>query len=158
MNELDSIFIQASEVFDKGDYEQAFQMYSLLANKKYASAYNDLAVMYECGMGVVKDINTALFWYKKSWSTDNYTDSSKNIADLYLRLGNFRQAVFWWKKSMLRGDGEAALSYAEALINKGSKNKKLIQDLLKFSIQDSNLTADSMENAHKLILQGWSSG
>lgn len=151
MNELDQIFIQASKAFDEEDYKKAFQLYNVLADKKYTFAYNNLAVLYECALGTEKSIVAALYWYKKAWSTDKSVSASKNIADLYWKIGNIRQAVFWWKKSMLQGDGEAALAYAEALISKGNKKRQLIIELLKIAAQDSNLTLDSREKITHLL-------
>ncbi|GBC05773.1 hypothetical protein RclHR1_06410010 [Rhizophagus clarus] len=47
--------------------QKAFELYQKAANSGNYFAQCNLAIMYECGVGIVKkDINQAIYWYKKS--------------------------------------------------------------------------------------------
>ncbi|PKY16373.1 HCP-like protein [Rhizophagus irregularis] len=46
--------------------EKAFELFQRAANFEYNSAQQSLAWMYEKGRGTEKNIELAIYWYKKS--------------------------------------------------------------------------------------------
>ena len=48
------------------DKQKAFELYQKAANLGHSFAQNNLALMYEDGDGIAKNIDQAIFWYKKA--------------------------------------------------------------------------------------------
>lgn len=49
----------------KKDYTKAMDWYEKAAGHEFASAQNKMGSLYENGLGVIKDLEKALFWYNK---------------------------------------------------------------------------------------------
>lgn len=71
-----------------------------------ATAQVDVGYAYETGDGVAKDINQALYWYRKSADQGN-ADAQANLAYFYYNgLGvaqDYKQAFYWNKKAADQG-------------------------------------------------------
>ncbi|EXX50613.1 Skt5p [Rhizophagus irregularis DAOM 197198w] len=46
--------------------KKAFELYQKAADLGHESAQYNLAMMYEYGKGIVKNIDKAIYWYEKS--------------------------------------------------------------------------------------------
>lgn len=57
-------FNDGKAAYNKGDYEQAIRIWTALATLGNADAQNNLGVMYVMGIGVVKDDQEALKWFR----------------------------------------------------------------------------------------------
>ncbi|GBB88070.1 hypothetical protein RclHR1_01460020 [Rhizophagus clarus] len=67
-------------------YQQAANLDGIYIIKKAANsgsiaAQHSLALMYESGDGIIKDINQAIYWYKNSSEQGN-DDAKYNLAKL----------------------------------------------------------------------------
>lgn len=123
---LYDIFVQANAEWEKGNNEIAFELFLKAATLGESAAQHNIGYFYEVGEGVAKDINKALYWYKKAWRADGQTDTCMNIAQLYASAGNSKRAVFWWSKAVSKNDGDAALELAKFYLSRnkrGDKNK-----------------------------------
>jgi ATP-dependent protease ClpP protease subunit len=60
-----SAFEQGLDAFDKGKYPEAVELWTRLANEGHQGAQFNLAVMYEQGVGVGKDLKQSALLYKK---------------------------------------------------------------------------------------------
>ena len=80
--------------------------------------------MYEYGLGVSRDYNEAVKWYRKS-AEQGDADSQCNLGHMYAQgLGvqkDYYEAEKWTKKSAEQGNAQA------------KKNLKTIKDLIKMS-------------------------
>jgi ATP-dependent protease ClpP protease subunit len=60
-----STFEQGLDAYDKGKYSEAVELWTRLANEGHEGAQFNLAVMYEQGVGVGKDLKQSATLYKK---------------------------------------------------------------------------------------------
>ena len=58
-------FFEAYEAFQRGDYEEARAIWSTLAYDGDVDAQFNLGALYENGLGVEKDAETAARWYRR---------------------------------------------------------------------------------------------
>jgi len=73
-----------------------------------AAAQNTLGVRLGNGDGFNKDSRRALVWLKRAFrGTDSC--AAANIAITYREVGNFRRAVFWFRRSVSLGDDSARI-------------------------------------------------
>ena len=63
------------------------------------------------------------------------------------------QAKYWWNKGILLGDGDSALDYAMALIERNSKNINKINGLLFIASQvdEKYMSEDSIDKIKVLL-------
>lgn len=52
----------AIDVYEKGDYDRAYELYLKFAEDGDATAQNNLGAMYENGEGCTKNLPTAMAW------------------------------------------------------------------------------------------------
>lgn len=144
---------KAMNFFEQGFYQQSFKLLKKGALKRNIECYANLAVLYDLGLGVKKNLKLALFWYKKAWRYDASSGICSNIASLYVELGNIRQAKFWWNKAINKfQDGDAALDFAKFLIRFNCiKNRKKIIELLNLVIVYKYATVFSKREAKKIL-------
>lgn len=81
------------------------------AQKGIPGAQHDLALMYETGDGLPKDLAQALFWYGKA-AQSGFADSQYNLALLYHEgrgtARDYGKARFWYEKAAAQGLAHAA--------------------------------------------------
>lgn len=97
MNVLGDMYFDGEGVY-KND-EEAMKWYNLAADKGNSDAMFNLACMYRMGCGVDKDINTALYWAKKSASLNN-ARGMVAVGDIYWTWKDYNEASQWYKKAM----------------------------------------------------------
>jgi TPR repeat protein len=56
-------FDDATDAYEKGNYDQAIELFRLLAEQGNAGAQNNLGVMYRNGEGVTQDYVRARMWF-----------------------------------------------------------------------------------------------
>jgi TPR repeat protein len=146
------IFEDASGHYEREEYSISFELFALLASKGHSPSKNNLGVMYEHGLGIKKDTDLAMKWYKNA-AKDMEVASFSNIADLYIKLGNRRAAFYWYRKAIDQGDGDAALCLSKILL-KNKVNKKYLKmakKLLVFARSTSSSTLQTIEEASVLL-------
>ena len=80
-------------------YSEELKWYNLAADKGNSDAMFNLVWMYRMGNGVDKDINTALYWAKKSASLNN-ARGMVAVGDIYWTWKDYNEASQWYKKAM----------------------------------------------------------
>lgn len=68
---------------DSGDHENAFHHIELAATQGYSNGQNNLAWRYQNGIGVEKDLDKAIVWYKKAID-QGLPSAMNNLGTLYL--------------------------------------------------------------------------
>ncbi len=118
------VTLHASNSTDSGIFE--FQQ--KLAKGGNAIAQYQLAVMYETGRGVAKDINKAREWYKKS-AAGKYTPAKHRLVYLEVKTSGFKPSHKSWLNSLStdakRGDPEAMFMLGEMYENGTGVKKDL---------------------------------
>ena len=96
--------------YESGNLPLAVQEFRESAEAGDANCQFNLALMYEQGIGVLKDEKTALDWYRKSAEQGN-SNAQYNLAVLYENgrgtATDFGQANQWYRKAAMQGDGLA---------------------------------------------------
>jgi len=96
--------------YESGNLPLAVQEFRESAEAGDADCQFNLALMYEQGIGVLKDEKTALGWYRKSAEQGN-SNAQYNLAVLYENgrgtAADFAEANHWYRKAAVQGDGLA---------------------------------------------------
>ena len=78
----------------KQDYKAAFDLYILAAKQGHAQAQTNIARLYIYGDGVAKDVETGLYWLKKSAAQDN-EQAYLNMNAFYREAGDYKESLKW---------------------------------------------------------------
>jgi TPR repeat protein len=68
------------------------------------------------GRGVRRNEAEALRWFKRAYSQNDLCAAS-NIASIYRDRGNNRRAIFWYRRAVALGDGDALVEVGRAYYN-----------------------------------------
>lgn len=152
--EATKLFFLASEKWEEGNKKSAFLLFLKAAKLGEASAQHNVGLFYDIGEGIKKDKDKALYWYKKAWEGDHQTSSCINIALLYLGNGQRERAIFWWKKAVTAGDGDAALDLAKLYLkSKNFRRLTVVKNLLKQTCNSKHVSEEAVEEAKALLSQ-----
>ena len=144
----DETFATALRLADVGQLKVAFAMFLEGAQHGDAMFQNQVGLCFDIGEGVKKDANQALHWYKRAWKSGSDTSTCMNIAGLYASMGNRRQCVYWWRKAIELGDGDAALELADYLAAEQSRGwETQVANLVECTKESTHITQDAAERA-----------
>ena len=94
---------------------EAIKYYLDAADRGHAGAMNDLAGMFEYGVGVPKNLPTALEWYERA-AEQNLPEAQTALGDLYAAGRGVpldrEKARSWFEKAAAQGYGVAAAKLA----------------------------------------------
>jgi hypothetical protein len=100
----------ASDAYQKGDYEKAFQIITPLAEQGGSVEQAMLAELYRKGKGVPQDYKQAAKWYRKA-ADQGDVDAQYSLALMYTQgkgvLKDYKEAVKWYRKAADQGYAEA---------------------------------------------------
>ncbi len=100
-------FKEGMAAYKKKDYAEAFRLWRPLAEKGFAKAQFNLAILYIIGSGAPKDPRKAIEWLRKS-ANQNHTGAQYNLGLMYLNGEGIKQsdkeAVKWFRKAAEMGD------------------------------------------------------
>ena len=101
---------RAREAYIAGDYQEALETWSRLADKGNARAQNNMGVLYSQGKGVERDDETALVWFRKS-AQQGFVLAQANLGDSYFQGDvapqDYERAAQWYALSARGGDDES---------------------------------------------------
>ena len=75
-------FDDGVKAYQKHDYVTALTLFFTLAEKGHATAQFNLGVMYENGIGVIKDFKKSVGWYRMA-AEQGYVKAQFNLALMY---------------------------------------------------------------------------
>jgi TPR repeat protein len=73
---------RCQQLYENGQYEQAFPVCRKAAEQGYAKAQNNLGLMYYSGQGVQQDYAEAIKWYRKAIE-QGYADAQYILGVMY---------------------------------------------------------------------------
>lgn len=130
--------------FEAGNLPEAYKEFRAAAEKGESDSQYNLALMYERGIGVAKDLKEALVWYRKSAEQGN-SNAQFNLGVMYENGHgcevDFAQSHLWYRKASLQGDplavGNLGMLY---LRGQGVKEDKIaaVALLMKSAIMDGS--------------------
>lgn len=88
------------------DARAAARWFLRSANAGNPSGQIHLGVCLCAGRGVRRDDAEALRWFKRAL-VQSYPVAPNNIASVYADRGNNRRAMFWYRRAVASGDGDA---------------------------------------------------
>jgi TPR repeat protein len=104
-------FDEGVAAYQSGDLPLAAKEFRAAAEVGNADAQFNMALMYERGIGVSKDEQESIVWYRKSAEQGN-SNAQFNLAVLYENgrgtAVDFAEANQWYRKAAAQGDGLAA--------------------------------------------------
>ncbi len=123
------IFSDAVSDYRKGNYVRALNGFYLAAKEQDdAAAMFNLALMYEKGIGVGRDIRQALAWYRKA-AEEGSVEAMYNLALLLEEKGDYREAEKWYVSAAKAGHSDAmnnlAVMYWKRKTNDPHRYKKV---------------------------------
>jgi TPR repeat protein len=145
----DDFFSQAETEYEKENFSLSLELFKKAAGLGDCHAMSRIAIMYDAGLGVVSDIEKSIEWDLKAIAAGSST-SLLNLGITYRRIGNIREAKRLFEIALGNGDGEAALELAR-LYSVSEKETEAVRKLLGFAISSSDLSADSMDEAQRLL-------
>jgi len=108
-------FDEAVAAANDGNFAQAFQEFSVLAEQGDARAQQALGWMYYDGQGRAKDFKMAAYWYSKAAEQGNVT-AQINLAQMYAYGQGVERdlgiAAKWWEKLAEQGDARSQSALA----------------------------------------------
>lgn len=101
---------QAADAARSGNYTAAYHILLPLAQQGDATAQNNIAVLYQDGLGVKQDDAQALSWYRKA-AEQGFAEAQFNVGLMYAQ-GNgvaqdYAQAAQWYEKAAKQGHADA---------------------------------------------------
>lgn len=108
--------VQSLEAYAKykmAQYEDAHEIWLLLAEKNNTSALINLANMYEQGQGVERNLKQAVFWLQKAADLNDARGQFQLAMAYEKGMGvdrDLHQAAKWFEKAADQGDQQAQLN------------------------------------------------
>lgn len=100
----------AGSAFNRGDYAEAFSLYTQAANDGNSYSQCMLGYMYENGVGVTRDLDRAVSWYEKA-AYQGLKEAQFNLGNMYYMgkgvTQNKETARSWWRKAADQGYPQA---------------------------------------------------
>jgi TPR repeat protein len=98
------------DAYQAGDLPLAVKEFRAAAEAGNADAQFNMALMYERGIGVIKDEQESVVWYRKSAEQGN-SNAQFNLAVMYENgrgtAVDYDQANQWYRKAAVQDDGLA---------------------------------------------------
>lgn len=153
-------FDDALDAYNKQNYIEALNLFYVVAQEGDAKAQYNVALMYENGQGVTKDLRQAKKWYEKAAKNGN-AKAAYNLARLYHSLDGKQphaidMAKYWYEKAIEGGITEAYNNLATLYLEgKGvPKDNQKALELLEKAAKANNPQAQFNLG----VLYGWGEG
>lgn len=112
----DILYERADQQLEAGRLRSAFRLFLAAAKAGAAEAENALGHLYSGGIGVGRNREAALYWYRRAY---RHGDSLApyNIGIEYRDERKFRLAIKWFERSIKRGRIDGNLEIAKICIS-----------------------------------------
>jgi TPR repeat protein len=147
----EAVFLKGDELFESGNYEQAFSCFLSAASEGCVHSMLRLASMYTCGEGVGCNYDKAIDWELKAAELGELA-AFLNLGISYRIKGDILKAKHWFEKSLEAGDGSGALQLAKLYMVSLKENVTVV-GYLKFAINAENMCESDIEEAEELLAQ-----
>jgi uncharacterized protein len=110
--EAGNLHRRAHEKWDSGHLRSAFRLMRSAVQLGDSSAMLSLGYLYDCGIGIRKNRDLAMHWYKKAYRRGD-SSAANNIGTIYRDEQKYRLALAWFEKAIALGDADANLEIAK---------------------------------------------
>jgi TPR repeat protein len=152
MKPAPDIELEAHEAWESGDLKRAYSLFRRCAELGQLGCMLDLGYFYDEGVGVKKDKEKAMAWYKRAYRLGDSAAAS-NIAILYRENGRHRLERQWFERAAVLGDGDAELELAKLFLEgKGARRskEKAVASLTR-AAKSNSITEAGREEAASLL-------
>lgn len=142
----ESLFNEANEKYENGEFVEAFHLFMEAANKGDESAMGRLACMYADGEGVERSYQKSIEWDTKAIKCGAKL-SILNLGITYRMMGDILKAKECFRESAHLGDADAALNLAKLYMVSEKETeaiKKYLNIALANASDDAELVAEAM--------------
>lgn len=149
----DETWLRILALESAGKGRKAFPMLLEGAKRGDADAQNSLASWYAGGIGVRRNATKAREWYLRSWR-GGHVCAGYNLGMLFLDQRNVRRARVWFKRAMLKGDGDSAVKLVETYIQSIHHRTDLrprLKSILKRALRADQMMGESRDIAIELL-------
>lgn len=112
---------RAIAAYSAGDYQAAYDIWSVLAETGNPRAQNNMGVLYTSGQAVERDVPTAIEWFRKS-AEQGYALAMGNLGDTFFRGDgvpqDYEEAARWYELGAVSGDNESQF-FMGRILNEG---------------------------------------
>jgi len=145
------LFARASKRWDQGRLRSAFRLFLSAAKAGDPSAQHNLGYFYDVGVGVKRNRDAALYWYRRAFR-HGYRTAASNIGTIYRDEERSKQALSWFQRAIRLGDADANLEVAKILLRTKGESARAITYLKRATEAKSrDVTAGSKREAHRLL-------
>ena len=146
------LFERANEAWDDGDLKLAFCLFHESASAGDESSQINLGFFYDEGIGTKKNKDKAIFWYMAAYRNGSAAAAS-NIAILNKEQKQNKKALWWFRRSIAMGDGDAYYELAKCYEKGIGTRKNIIKAITNYqkAISSSNATEHTKEQAEKAL-------
>ena len=149
--DAEKFLLEAERYEESGDLKSAFK--SLLAGARLedSGCQANLGNFYSSGKGTRKSLENAAYWYRRAYR-NGAGYAASNLAIDCRNAGNIRSAVIWFKKAIVRKDGDACIPLAKIYVARRGGQKVAIT-LLRHALRMSRdyLSQSGREEAESLL-------
>lgn len=139
---------------NNSDYVMAASWYLKAAQQGYAGAQNNLANMYEVGLGVLKDEAEAATWFKRA-AEKGEGHAQHSLGSMYLEgrgvAKDSDEAVKWFQKAAEQGHHGAFKSLGEMYWNGQGVSKNYVLALMWWKLGAMHGDVESEKLQKKII-------
>lgn len=146
---MDERFVLADAAHDRGQFEEAFATFLVLAEEGDLNGMARVACMYADGEGTARSIEKSLEWDLRAAALGCGT-SMFNLGITYRNCGDAREARRWFEKCHLAGDGDASLELAKMTMVSELEGER-IRAYLRAAAQSSHVCEASRDEARELL-------
>src|SRR5207244_1618003 len=97
------VFDRACAFWDRGKTKEALRLFLKGAKEGDGSSQLNVGYFYDLGLGVRKNPDLALYWYRRAHRRGN-SSAANNIGTIYRDRGQTRKALEWFNRALKKGN------------------------------------------------------
>jgi len=126
--QAEELLSRACAQWDRGELRSAFSLLVSSAKLGDGAAQLDLGYFYDHGLGVKRNRDMAMYWYRRAWR-NGHSAGANNIGTIFRDERKPRRALAWFLKAVAKGDVDANLEIAKLYMREGWGNAKASRHL-----------------------------
>lgn len=149
----EALFSRGSRLQEEGNLRSAFRLLLNAAKLGNSAAQLNLGYTYDVGLGVKRNRDAAMYWYRRSYRNGYGWGAANNIATIFRDEKNYKWAVFWFQKAANPDYFDAYLEIAKIFLLDDSQKAKAAR-YLKLVLKgkpEINVGAEEQEEARLLL-------
>ncbi len=148
---LDALYTSAYQQYERGRMRSALRLFLEGAKRGDPNAQNMVGYFFDTGTGTKRTRHEAMRWYKRAYSHGSRVAAS-NIGTIYRDEGNFRWALYWFRRAVQLRDADANLEIANLLLARNDCDEGAVPFLVRaIKAKSTDVTEDSRERARQLL-------